>query len=168
MSLAMIDRRPVLSLALVAALALLACPARAEKAAAKAPAVQAPQAETVAQASPTAKGSQAAQAAKGTVNINSANAGELARLPRVGAKLADRIVSHRGQHGPFKRVEDLMEVKGVGEKMFASLKPYLSTSGTTTLASKVTSAKPRSGSARASGKAPSRGAIAPASASASR
>ena len=51
------------------------------------------------------------------VNINQASATELARLPRVGQKLADRIVAHRAQHGPFRRAEDLMEVKGVGEKL---------------------------------------------------
>ena len=74
-----------------------------------------------------------------TVNINQAAAAELARLPRVGPKLADRIVAHRAQHGPFKRIEDLMEVKGVGEKFFTTLKPYLSTTGPTTLAEKVSS-----------------------------
>ena len=76
-----------------------------------------------------------------TVNINQASADELSRLPRVGAKLAGRIVTHRTQHGQFKRAEDLMAVKGVGEKMFASLKPYLSVSGPTTLTEKVASAK---------------------------
>ena len=74
-----------------------------------------------------------------TVNINQAASAELARLPRVGTKLADRIVAHRAQHGPFRRVEDLMEVKGVGEKFFTTLKPYLSTTGPTTLAEKVSS-----------------------------
>jgi len=74
-----------------------------------------------------------------TVNINQASGAELARLPRVGAKLAERIVAHRTQHGPFKRIEDLMEVKGVGEKMFAGLKPYLAVSGPTTLTEKVAS-----------------------------
>ncbi len=75
--------------------------------------------------------------AKRTVNVNQASADELARLPRVGPSLAGRIVAHREQHGPFKRTEDLMEVKGVGEKMFAQLRPYLSTSGPTTLTEKV-------------------------------
>ena len=75
--------------------------------------------------------------AQKTVNVNQASAVELSRLPRVGAKLAERILEHRKEHGPFKRVEDLMEVKGVGEKMFASLKPYLTVSGATTLAEKV-------------------------------
>ena len=73
------------------------------------------------------------------VNINQATSAELGRLPRVGAKLADRIVAHRKEHGPFKRIEDLMEVKGVGEKFFSTLKPYLTVSGPTTLAEKVSS-----------------------------
>ena len=80
-----------------------------------------------------------------TVNVNVASATELARLPRVGTKLAERIVAHRADKGPFKRIEDLMEVKGVGEKMFASLKPYLSVSGQTTLAEKVSSSGKRGG-----------------------
>jgi competence protein ComEA len=85
----------------------------------------------------------AAPAAAKVVNINQASSTELARLPRVGAKLADRIVAHRTQHGSFKRIEDLMEVKGVGEKMFTKLKPYLTVSGATTLAEKVSSAGSR-------------------------
>jgi competence protein ComEA len=91
-----------------------------------------------------------------TVNINQATADELARLPRVGSKLAGRIVTHRSQHGPFKRAEDLMAVKGVGEKKFASLKPYLAVSGSTTLTEKVSSAKGSRPAARprAPGKAP--------------
>ena len=75
--------------------------------------------------------------AKKVVNINTATAAELTRLPRVGEKLAQRIVDHRKQHGAFRRAEDLMEVKGVGEKMFQTLKPYLAVSGATTLAEKV-------------------------------
>lgn len=82
-----------------------------------------------------------------TVNINQAASSELARLPRVGTKLADRIVAHRAQHGPFSRIEDLMAVKGVGEKFFTTLKPYLSTTGPTTLAEKVSSKGTRGSSA---------------------
>ena len=77
--------------------------------------------------------------AKKTVNVNQASADELARLPRVGPSLAGKIIAHREQHGPFKRAEDLMEVKGIGEKMFTLLKPYLSVSGPTTLTEKLTS-----------------------------
>ena len=86
-----------------------------------------------------------APAAHKVVNINQASADELARLPRVGAKLAGRIVEHRSQHGAFKRPEDLMQVKGVGEKFFTTLKPYLTVSGPTTLAEKVTSKGSRGG-----------------------
>ena len=77
--------------------------------------------------------------AKKTVNVNQASADELARLPRVGPSLAGKIVSHREKNGPFKRTEDLMEVTGIGEKMFALLKPYVSVSGPTTLTEKLSS-----------------------------
>ena len=99
-------------------------------------------------------------AAKKTLNVNQASADEFSRLPRVGAKLAARIVLHRSQHGPFKRIEDLMAVKGVGEKMFTSLKPYLTVSGTTTLTEKVASKPARSsgGKAKAAPKAASKAA----------
>ena len=80
-----------------------------------------------------------AAAKKNVVNLNQASADELARLPRVGPSLAGKIVAHREQHGPFKRAQDLMEVKGIGEKMFAILQPYLAVSGPTTLAEKVSS-----------------------------
>ncbi len=78
------------------------------------------------------------------VNINQATQAEIARLPRVGTKLAGRIVEHRTQHGAFKRPEDLMQVKGVGEKFFTTLKPYVAVSGPTTLVEKVSSAGSRS------------------------
>ena len=81
----------------------------------------------------------AAAPAKKVVNVNQASTDELARLPRVGPSLAGKIVAHRSQNGPFKRTEDLMEVKGIGEKMYAVLKPYVTTAGPTTLTEKVSS-----------------------------
>ena len=72
------------------------------------------------------------------VNINTASAAELAYLPRIGAKVADRIIAYRKEK-PFSRPEELMEVKGIGEKLFLTLKPYVAVSGTTTLTSKVRS-----------------------------
>lgn len=83
------------------------------------------------------------ESARKAVNLNQATAAELQRLPRVGPTLAERILEHRKEHGAFKRVEDLMEVKGVGEKMFALLKPYLAVTGATTLTEKVASASRR-------------------------
>ena len=52
-------------------------------------------------------------AASGVVNINSADASQLALLPRVGEKAAQRIIDYRTEHGPFKKATDLMQVKGI-------------------------------------------------------
>ena len=60
------------------------------------------------------------------INLNTATATELTQLPKVGAKAAERIVAYRKQHGGFQRTEDLLSVKGIGEKSFLKLKPYLS------------------------------------------
>ena len=85
------------------------------------------------------------------VNINTASSAELAFLPRIGLKVAERIVERRREK-PFARPEDLMEVKGIGEKLFLSLKPYVSVSGPTTLDAKVRSSSPSA--RRASSPAP--------------
>ena len=77
-------------------------------------------------------------AAAKKVNINTATAAELAYLPRLGAKVAARIVEHRKEK-PFAKPEDLMEVKGIGERLFVTLKPYVAVSGPTTLTAKVRS-----------------------------
>jgi competence protein ComEA len=60
------------------------------------------------------------------VNLNTATVTELMQLPRVGQKTAERIVAFRKQHGGFQRPEELMNVKGIGEKAFAKLRPFLS------------------------------------------
>jgi competence protein ComEA len=59
------------------------------------------------------------------VNINTAPAADIERLPGIGAKTAARIVEYREKNGPFKKVEDLMNVRGIGEKNFLKLKPQL-------------------------------------------
>lgn len=79
----------------------------------------------------------------GVVNINTASAQELQLLPRVGPALAKRIVEFREKNGTFKTSEELMRVKGIGEKTFELLKPYVTTSGPTTLKHKVASARKR-------------------------
>ncbi len=87
-------------------------------------------------------------AASGVININTADAGQLAFLPRVGAKAAQRIVDYRTQHGPFHKTSDLMQVKGFGEKSFNRLSAYLAVDGATTLKAKVSGPrKPRSAKA---------------------
>jgi len=62
----------------------------------------------------------------GPVNINVADAKTLAKeLKGVGAAKADAIVKYRTEKGPFKAVEDLKKVEGIGEATFESNKSYL-------------------------------------------
>lgn len=59
------------------------------------------------------------------ININTALAGDLASLPGIGVVMAERIIEYREQNGNFKKPEDLMRVKGIGEKKFDKLKEYV-------------------------------------------
>ena len=59
------------------------------------------------------------------VNLNTASATDLEGLPGIGAKTAARIVEYRQKNGPFKKIEELMNVRGVGEKNFLKLKPQI-------------------------------------------
>ena len=52
---------------------------------------------------------------RGPVDVNTADAEELQTLAGIGPALAQRIIAYRTEHGPFRRVEDLLEVKGIGE-----------------------------------------------------
>jgi competence protein ComEA len=61
-------------------------------------------------------------AGKAKVNINVAGLNELQKLPRIGPRVAQRILDFRKENGPFKRVEELMKVRGIGEKVFNNLK----------------------------------------------
>ena len=68
----------------------------------------------------------------GQVNLNEATREQLDALPSVGAKAAQRIIAFREKRA-FKRVEELVRVKGFGKKRFLQLKPYLTLQGATTL-----------------------------------
>jgi competence protein ComEA len=67
-----------------------------------------------------------AAAFAGVVNLNTASASDLEALPGIGAKTAARIVEYRQKNGPFKKIEELMNVQGIGEKNFLKLKPQIS------------------------------------------
>jgi competence protein ComEA len=59
------------------------------------------------------------------LNLNTATVAQLQALPGVGAATAKLIVEHRQKNGGFKKVEELMNIKGIGEKSFLKLKPMV-------------------------------------------
>jgi comEA protein len=59
------------------------------------------------------------------VDINHANLEELVELPGIGRELAMRIIEYRTTHGPFKQINELIDVKGIGEKKLEMLKEYI-------------------------------------------
>jgi competence ComEA-like helix-hairpin-helix protein len=69
----------------------------------------------------------------GVVNLNTASADELERLPRIGAARAQAILALRAQITQFSKLEQLLRVKGIGRATFRKLRPLLTLSGPTTL-----------------------------------
>ena len=59
------------------------------------------------------------------LSLNSATVAELIALPAIGPKIAERIVTFRRKRGPFKRLEQLTEVNGIGAKTLEKLRPLL-------------------------------------------
>jgi comEA protein len=70
-------------------------------------------------------------APKGRVNINTAPASELESLPRIGPKVAQRIIDFRTKNGNFKKVEEIMKVQGIGEKVFEQIKDLITVGAAT-------------------------------------
>ncbi len=69
----------------------------------------------------------AEQASK--VNLNHATLSELDSFPGIGPVIAERIIQFREDNGPFKRIEDLMNVPGIGEKTFLKLEEKIRVKG---------------------------------------
>ena len=65
----------------------------------------------------------------GPIDLNRASAGQLTRLPGIGPKIARRIVDDRNQRGPFKSVDDLSRVKGIGKKTLQRLGSKITVGG---------------------------------------
>src|SRR5262245_31083388 len=60
-----------------------------------------------------------------SVDVNAATEEEFVSVPGIGKSLARRIVEFRDKNGPFKQIEELMKVQGIGEKSLEKLRPYL-------------------------------------------
>ena len=83
---------------------------------------------------PAVQKPEAQPAAAGVINLNTASLQELTRLPNIGPARAQALLELRTKLGGFKKVEDIMRVKGIGRKTFRKLEPMLRLQGTTTLA----------------------------------
>lgn len=59
------------------------------------------------------------------IDLNAATGMELETLPGIGPRTAERILEYRREHGRFERIEDLMDVRGIGERTFLRLKPLV-------------------------------------------
>jgi competence protein ComEA len=68
-----------------------------------------------------------ATAAFAKININTADAEQLATLPGIGQVKAEAIIKYRKDKGKFKNINDLKEVKGIGDKMIEKIKPEVTT-----------------------------------------
>jgi len=64
---------------------------------------------------------------KKCININTATVEELAALPGIGPVIAQRIVAHREKNGAFRRVEELLIIRGISRKKFEKIKPLITT-----------------------------------------
>jgi competence protein ComEA len=58
----------------------------------------------------------------GRININTAGVDELSELPGIGPAYAQRIVDYRKEYGPFKTIEDLLNVRGIGDRTFEKIR----------------------------------------------
>jgi competence protein ComEA len=66
-----------------------------------------------------------ASTAPAPLNLNAATAADLEKLPGVGAAMANRILEYRQKSGGFKKIEELMNIQGIGERNFLRLKPLV-------------------------------------------
>lgn len=60
------------------------------------------------------------------ININSANIYDLMHLPGIGPKTADKIIYYRNTYGTFKSVQQIIKIKGIGQKKYLAIRPFIS------------------------------------------
>jgi competence protein ComEA len=90
-------------------------------------------AAAVALAAGLAAGAAAEVPAAGVVNVNTATAEELVRLPGIGESKARAILDYRKERGAFKSVDQLREVKGIGDAALERIRSQVAVEGKTTL-----------------------------------
>ena len=64
-------------------------------------------------------------AGDGKIDINTANETTLGYLPGIGPSTAERIVKYRQMHGPFRKIEDLKKISGIGDATFHSIRKFI-------------------------------------------
>ena len=62
-----------------------------------------------------------------SININTATAAEIEKLPGIGRKTAEAIVAFRDENGPFRRPEQLLLIRGISESRFAEFRQFIRT-----------------------------------------
>lgn len=65
----------------------------------------------------------------GKININTASAEELTQLPGIGTTYAERIVEHREKYGPFLRIDEIKNIKGISDSRYEKIKNYITVGG---------------------------------------
>lgn len=65
------------------------------------------------------------ESADGKVNINTADRDELMTLPGIGEVIAEGIIVYREENGPFEKIEDIVNVSGIGDATFLKLRDYI-------------------------------------------
>ena len=80
---------------------------------------------------PASAAAEAAPASQNRMNLNLASAEELQQLPGIGEALAERIVAYREENGPFRYPDELMNISGIGESLYQSLRDLVITADIT-------------------------------------
>src|ERR1700690_2795139 len=109
-------------------------------------------------AGPGARVSAGGKDVSGVVNLNTAGPGLLVLLPGVGAAKAERIVVYRARH-PFRTVDELVRIKGIGRHMVRTLRPHLAVAGPSTVRESPRGARDSPATVAAAPAAPASGAV---------
>ena len=71
------------------------------------------------------KGKKGDELKEKSININSASKEQLTLLPGIGDSTAEKILAYRKEYGNFRKIEDIMKIKGIGTKKFEKFKSFI-------------------------------------------